>query len=154
MNTQQKAAIEAFLLIDCKKGGCQGPWCTAQARLREAFDYPENWKAKSSIEQHHAFLKQKAGEFETLAHQKLSAENLVQLSCLTSEFGHVASCLYYNHYKPSVVEIPSGDKEGLRGVIASGEEFVVTSEKGSRIFGAFLGGPFIEYNHSLCGVCA
>jgi len=40
MTNKQREALDAFLQVECKRGECDGPWCSAQGKIRRAFGFP------------------------------------------------------------------------------------------------------------------
>jgi hypothetical protein len=150
----QKEAIEAFLLVRCRKGDCDGPWCEVRAKIWKAFEYPDDWKTQKKIEAHHQAIKVITSKLKDLAEERLSLDTLRQSNSLTNSLSRISSCMYDKYFRPPPVEIKSGSddfKERIGEVVGSGESFVVVNEAGEATLSG--GGCDNFDSFSVCDVC-
>lgn len=133
LTDNKKQAIESFLLVKCRRDGCDGPWCGVQGKLATAFGYPTDYKAQKKIAEHHSAIKCLTGKLNDLAEEAICLDTLQQSARLTNSLGGIIACLYKKHFKPLPLEIKRGDEDfeqQLNTAIGSNKSFVITGEDG------------------------
>lgn len=153
----QSEALKSFLLVKCRRFGCDGPWCSVQKQLEEAFDLT-SWKIKRDIDLHHEYIKEKSDKLQQLATAELSESSLREIAQTLSEIGAVGSCLYHNHFEEPRVEISRDEddyKEKMAEAIGARKNFVITNKDGFVMSSHFVGCCGFEQcsASSLCPVC-